>query len=52
MMLLGSLIEIGPIRINKDGTVREVEGSAWNEYASVLFGTLARRLEGTLNGQR
>lgn len=33
----GSLIEIGPYRINKDGTVREVEKGAWNEYANVLF---------------
>ena len=33
----GSLIEIGPYRINTDGTVREVEKGAWNEYANVLF---------------
>ncbi|GAA6058715.1 hypothetical protein JCM10212_003403 [Sporobolomyces blumeae] len=33
----GSLIEIGPYRINPNGTVREVERGAWNEYANVLF---------------
>lgn len=29
-------MEIGPVRVNDDGTLREVAG-AWNEYASVLF---------------
>ncbi|KAK4054916.1 Cell death protease [Microbotryomycetes sp. JL201] len=29
------MIEIGPFRINQDGTLRAVSG--WNEYASVLF---------------
>ncbi|GAA5908210.1 uncharacterized protein JCM6883_004309 [Sporobolomyces salmoneus] len=32
----GALIELGPYRINEDGTVREVEKGAWNEYANVL----------------
>ncbi|KAM0793260.1 hypothetical protein ACM66B_000722 [Microbotryomycetes sp. NB124-2] len=31
----GAMIEIGPFRVNDDGTLREVSG--WNEYASVLF---------------
>lgn len=30
-------MEIGPIRINADGTPRLVENTAWNEYANVLF---------------
>ncbi|GAA5988553.1 hypothetical protein JCM5350_004451 [Sporobolomyces pararoseus] len=33
----GALIEIGPYRISQDGSVREVEKGAWNEYANVLF---------------
>ncbi|GAA5922521.1 uncharacterized protein JCM15063_003331 [Sporobolomyces koalae] len=33
----GALIELGPYRINPDGSVREVEKGAWNEYANVLF---------------
>ncbi|GAA5876309.1 hypothetical protein JCM3774_003719 [Rhodotorula dairenensis] len=33
----GSLVELGPVRINDDGTLRVVEGTAWNEYANVLF---------------
>ncbi|TNY19757.1 Alpha/Beta hydrolase protein [Rhodotorula diobovata] len=34
----GALIELGPIKVNKDGaTLRLVESTAWNEYANVLF---------------
>ncbi|GAA6021357.1 hypothetical protein JCM11491_004759 [Sporobolomyces phaffii] len=33
----GALIEIGPYKIDPDGSVREVEKGAWNEYANVLF---------------
>ncbi|GAA5980646.1 hypothetical protein JCM10908_001720 [Rhodotorula pacifica] len=33
----GSLVELGPVRVNEDGTLRVVEGTAWNEYANVLF---------------
>ncbi|GAA5887520.1 hypothetical protein JCM5296_002604 [Sporobolomyces johnsonii] len=33
----GALVEIGPLRINPNGTVRVVENTAWNEYANVLF---------------
>lgn len=33
----GSLVEIGPLRVNPDGTLREVKNTAWNEYANVLF---------------
>lgn len=33
----GALVELGPIRVNDDGTLRVVQGTAWNEYANVLF---------------
>ncbi|KAM0755570.1 alpha/beta-hydrolase [Meredithblackwellia eburnea MCA 4105] len=33
----GSMIEIGPVRVEEDGSLREVENTAWNEYANVLF---------------
>ncbi|BGO96609.1 Cell death protease [Rhodotorula toruloides] len=33
----GALIELGPLRIDESGTPRVVEGTAWNEYANVLF---------------
>ncbi|KWU46624.1 alpha/beta-hydrolase, partial [Rhodotorula sp. JG-1b] len=33
----GSLVELGPVRVNEDETLRVVEGTAWNEYANVLF---------------
>ncbi|BGP44767.1 Cell death protease [Rhodotorula kratochvilovae] len=33
----GALIELGPVKVNKDGTLRVVESTAWNEYANVLF---------------
>ncbi|GAA5976758.1 hypothetical protein JCM11641_000861 [Rhodosporidiobolus odoratus] len=33
----GALVEMGPLRVNPDGTVRVVESTAWNEYANVLF---------------
>ncbi|KAL8280321.1 hypothetical protein RQP46_007238 [Phenoliferia psychrophenolica] len=33
----GSMMELGPLRVQKDGSVLEVGGSAWNEYANVLF---------------
>ncbi|GAA6047194.1 hypothetical protein JCM3770_006945 [Rhodotorula araucariae] len=33
----GALIELGPVKVNKDGTLRLVESTAWNEYANVLF---------------
>ncbi|GAA5926332.1 hypothetical protein JCM3775_000987 [Rhodotorula graminis] len=34
----GALIELGPIKVNKDAeTLRMVESTAWNEYANVLF---------------
>jgi len=29
------MIEVGPLRVNDDGSLREVSG--WNEYSSVLF---------------
>ncbi|BGP12710.1 hypothetical protein JCM10213_008848 [Rhodosporidiobolus nylandii] len=33
----GALVELGPLRIKEDGTVRVVDNTAWNEYANVLF---------------
>lgn len=33
----GALIELGPLRIDENGAPRVVEGTAWNEYANVLF---------------
>lgn len=33
----GALIELGPVKVNKDQTLRVVESTAWNEYANVLF---------------
>ncbi|GAA5914223.1 hypothetical protein JCM8208_001524 [Rhodotorula glutinis] len=34
----GALIELGPVKVNKDAeTLRMVESTAWNEYANVLF---------------
>jgi carboxypeptidase D len=32
----GALMEIGPYRVNKDGTLRLQDGS-WDEFANVLF---------------
>ncbi|GAA6004277.1 hypothetical protein JCM10207_000646, partial [Rhodosporidiobolus poonsookiae] len=32
----GALVELGPLRVNPDGTLRAAEAS-WNEYANVLF---------------
>lgn len=31
------MMEVGPIRVNENGTLREVSG--WNEYSNVLFRT-------------
>ncbi|KAL8283118.1 hypothetical protein RQP46_005896 [Phenoliferia psychrophenolica] len=33
----GAMMEIGPFRVQTDGSLREVENTAWNEYANVLF---------------
>ncbi|TKA55376.1 hypothetical protein B0A53_02300 [Rhodotorula sp. CCFEE 5036] len=43
----GSLVELGPVRVNEDETLRVVEGTAWNEYANVLF-FVPETLAGTL----
>jgi len=32
----GALMEIGPYRVNEDGTLRLIDG-AWTEFANVLF---------------